>query len=213
MSELVVRLLQRAHQDRSYRTWLQQAQPEELSHLGLKLGQQAVLLSNLLLTNPFDPESLPDWDARYGLAFPWVDHRSLKIPWTALTTPLSQAKVALITTAGLYCRGDAPFAVENEADGDPTYRVIPVEKASQGLYVKHHLALVQAGANGDTNHLLPIHAAQQLCDEGIIGELAQHHYSFMGYIPSPRPLLEHSAPAVAEHLRAEQVDAVILMPA
>src|SRR5713226_3041398 len=124
MSELVVRLLHRARQDSSYRSWLQRAHPEELAHLGLKRGQQAVLLSNLLLTSPFDQNSLPDWDARYGQAFPWVDNRSQDIPWTAFTTPLSQAKVALITTAGLYCCDDAPFAIENEADGDPTYRVI-----------------------------------------------------------------------------------------
>ncbi|MBV9228753.1 MAG: hypothetical protein JOZ18_05510, partial [Chloroflexi bacterium] len=80
MSELVIRLLHRARHDSSYRTWLQQAQPEELTHLGLKPGQQAVLLSNLLLTSPFDQDDLPDWDTRYGHAFPWIDNRSQNIP-------------------------------------------------------------------------------------------------------------------------------------
>lgn len=96
MSELLVKLLQRARQDATYRAWLQSATTEELQGIGLKPGQQAVLLSNLLLTTPFRQEDLPDWDARYGHAFQWVDNRTQPIPWTPLTVPLQQAKVALI---------------------------------------------------------------------------------------------------------------------
>jgi len=213
MSERVVAALDRAKHDYVYREWLLQATPQELTRQGLKLGQQAVLLSNLLLTIPFSPENLPDWDVHYGHAFPWMDLRTQVIPWTPFEIPLQQAKIALITTAGIYRCDEKPFDTQDEEYGDPSYRLIPVETSSQALCVKHHLALVQPGTNGDTNHLLPLRAVRQLRDEGIIGELASGHYNFMGYIPSTSPLLEQTAPEVAMLLRAEQVDAVILTPA
>ncbi|HEY6410023.1 MAG TPA: glycine/sarcosine/betaine reductase selenoprotein B family protein, partial [Ktedonobacteraceae bacterium] len=97
--------------------------------------------------------------------------------------------------------------------GDPTYRVIPLETPLDGLCVKHHLVLVQPGKDGDIGHLFPLRAARQLYEEGMIGELAASHYSFMGYIPYTQPLVELTAPDIAQRLRAEQVDAVILTPA
>lgn len=212
MSELVVSLLRRAR-DPVYRSWLQAATPEDLSALGLKRGQQAVLLSNLLLTSPFNPQDLPDWDDRYGAAFAWVDNRELPIPWTPFTKPVQKAKIALVTTAGIYRYDDQPFAVRDEERGDPTYRVIPLETPLDGLCVKHHLVLVQPRKDGDTGHLFPLRAVRQLYEDGMIGEPAATHYSFMGYIPYTQPLVEQTAPAVAQRLRAERVDAVILTPA
>jgi|SRR5579859_4507427 len=213
MSELVVTLFRRAQGDASYQAWLQKATPEELSEIGLKKGQQAVLLSNLLLRSPFKQVDLPDWDTLYGHIFPWVDNRAQPIPWTPFKTPLHESKVALITTAGVYACEDQPFITDDEERGDPSYRVISRSTPPGSLCVKHHLALVQAGLGGDTNHLLPLKAARRLCDERIIGDLAQHHYSFMGFIPDTQPLIEDAAPDVANRLRAEQVDAVILTPA
>jgi D-proline reductase (dithiol) PrdB len=188
------------------------ATPDELTDLGLKLGQQAVLLSNLWLTSPFRPEDLPDWDARYGHAFPWVNYRSQAIPWTPFETPIQHAKVAFITTAGLYRCEDQPFDTQDEERGDPSYRIIPTETSREALCVKHHLGLVGPGKGGDTNHLLPLHLGRQLQQEGILGGLAAEHYSFMGYIPHTQPLIERTAPEVALHLCADQVDAAILIP-
>ncbi len=156
MSERVVALLRRARNDQDFRTILLRAAPDELSNLGLKPGQQAVLLSNLWLTSPFQPEDLPDWDARYGHAFSWVDYRSQAIPWTPFKTPFQHAKVAFITTAGLYRCEDSPFDTQDEEHGDPSYRIIPTETSPEALCVKHHLGLVGPGFDGDTNHLLPV---------------------------------------------------------
>jgi len=212
MSELVVALLQRAQNDQHFQAELLLATPNELLALGLKPGQQAVLLSNLLLTNPSQSGDLPDWDARYGHAFPWIDCSTRPIPWTPFDTPLRHAKIAFITTAGIHKCSDLPFNTQDEERGDPSYRVIPMETPPEALCVKHHLTLVGPGVGGDTNHLLPLHVARQLLQEGIIGALSTEHYSFMGYIPHTRPLLERTAPEVALRLRAEGVDAVILIP-
>ena len=87
-----------------------------------------------------------------------------------------------------------------------------METPSEALCVKHHLTLVGPGVDGDTNHLLPLKVARHLLQEGSIGELSAEHYSFMGYIPYTQPLLERTAPEVALRLRAERVDAAILIP-
>jgi D-proline reductase (dithiol) PrdB len=208
----LVALLQRAQHDQHFQAEVLRATPIELLALGLKPGQQAVLLSNLLLTSPFQSGDLPNWDTRYGHAFPWIDCSSLPIPWTPFVTPLRHAKIAFITTAGIHQCADLPFNTQDEERGDPSYRVIPMETPPQALCVKHHLTLVGPGVGGDTNHLLPLQVARQLLQEGIIGALSADHYSFMGYIPHTQPLLERTAPEVALRLRAEGVDAAILIP-
>ncbi len=43
------------------------------------------------------------------------------IPWTPLKQPLSQCKVALLTTGGVHLKTDPPFNMEDK-EGDPTYR-------------------------------------------------------------------------------------------
>jgi len=50
-------------------------------------------------------------------------------PWTPLHQPLSACTVALVTTAGVHLKDDAPFDI-GDKEGDPTYRVIPLRKMS-----------------------------------------------------------------------------------
>jgi hypothetical protein len=52
------------------------------------------------------------------------------IPWTPLAKPLAEARIALVTTAGINVRGvEPPFDYEREQAnpmwGDPTYRRLP----------------------------------------------------------------------------------------
>jgi hypothetical protein len=154
MSQTLLELVERAQHNEEIRTTLLQATPEQLAARGLMLAQQAVLISNLLLTRPFQLEDLPDWDTRYGHAFSWADLRVQPVPWTPFAVPLAQARIALITTAGIYRRQDQPFETLDEERGDPSYRVIPLETLPEDLRVRHHLALVRPGAGGNINHLL-----------------------------------------------------------
>ena len=63
-------------------------------------------------------EDLSDTARQGHLNFPAMEHDDA--PFAPLSKPLSEAKLALVTTAGLHLRGDAPFS-----SGDQTYRVIP----------------------------------------------------------------------------------------
>jgi hypothetical protein len=46
-----------------------------------------------------------------------------------------------------------------------------------------------------------------------VGRAASSHYSIMGYILDPEELLQETVPAIIEHLEADQVDIVVLIPA
>jgi D-proline reductase (dithiol) PrdB len=67
----------------------------------------------------------------------------------------------------------------------------------------------------DINIVLPIQRFQELVDQGRVGDLAQHAYSFMGYqgFPPDTTVWEQTTgPEVAEKLRTEGVDCVLLTP-
>jgi D-proline reductase (dithiol) PrdB len=144
----------------------------------------------------------------------------LPIPWTPLSRPLSECQFGLVTSGGLYHRGvEPPFDLEREklepTWGDPTYRSLPADVQQMEVGASH-LHLNTRDMLEDLNILLPIHRFQELAAEGRIGGLARHAYSFMGYQgfpPDTTAWQEVYGPQVAEKLKAEEVDCVLLTPA
>ena len=139
------------------------------------------------------------------------------IPWTPLRKPLAECRFALVTTAGLYIKGEQePFDLDRERReptwGDPTYREIPssVEQTRIGAA---HLHLNTEDLEADLNIVLPVHRFQELAEAGEIGGLAERHYSFMGYQQSSDEWRERYGPAVGQRMVEEQVDAALLTPA
>ena len=144
----------------------------------------------------------PSFDYFYGAYYPWAP----------FTKELKAAKVALITTGGLHLKNDRPFDLINELNGDPTYRVIPSGTSMDQLMITHgHYD--QSQTEKDLNTVLPLERLQELKAEGAIGAVAPYHYSFRGYLPNYKPLMELYAPEVSEQLKWAQVDAVVLAPA
>jgi len=144
----------------------------------------------------------------------------LPIPWTPLPRPLSGCKFGLITSGGLYHRTvEPPFDVARERQeptwGDPTYRTLPTD-VRQAEVGASHLHINTRGVLADINILLPIHRFQELAAEGRIGGLAKQAYSFMGYQGFPPDTTAWRGtygPQVAEKLKAEGADCVLLTPA
>ena len=52
------------------------------------------------------------------LMWPCLEHDDA--PWTPMSKPLSESKVALVTTAGLHVRGDKPF-IATQPGGDTSF--------------------------------------------------------------------------------------------
>lgn len=147
----------------------------------------------------------------------WVKQQQLDEygppPWVPLAKPLAQCRVALVTTAGVHGKEDAPFDME-DTQGDATYRIIPRDVSRDALRITHDY-YDHRDADKDLNIVLPLDRLQELARERLISEAAPFHYSFMGHIDGPHisRLLTDTAPAVAQRLMREQVDAVVLTPA
>lgn len=138
------------------------------------------------------------------------------IPWTPAARPLSECKVALLSTAGLSMKGDTPFDMEferqNPTKGDASWRRLRAD-ATTGDIEANHLHIDTGYIDRDLNVALPLDRLRELADEGIIGAVADSHYSIMGFQGNDSSrLVEGSAPEIAEAMRSEEVDLALLTP-
>ncbi len=60
--------------------------------------------------------------------------------------------------------------------------------------------------------MFPLTMLHDLVDTGVIASTAARHYSFMGFITRPLRLMMDTAPEVAQSLRDQDVDIVLLSP-
>jgi hypothetical protein len=139
------------------------------------------------------------------------------IPWTPLAKPVSEARFALVTTAGIYVKGlEPPFDAEREQRepmwGDPTFRRIHRD-VRQDQIGGSHLHINNRDLLADVNTVLPVQRFAELEAEGVIGSLAPTSYSFMGYQPNTTEWRQRYGPEVAGLMKDEAVDAVLLAPA
>lgn len=120
--------------------------------------------------------------------------------------PLRERRVAIVTTAGVHVRGDRPF--ENAA---ADYRVIPGDTPAGELIMSHmSVNFDRTGFQEDTNVTFPLGRLQELRANGVIGSVADFHYSFMG--AAPIRTLEPKARELALLLKKDRIDAVLLTP-
>jgi len=137
------------------------------------------------------------------------------IPFTPLPKPLPDCTVALVTTAGVARNDDRPFDQEGERRnpwwGDPSFRTIPLGTTERDVRL-YHLHIDPRFGEADLDVVLPMRRLSELASKGMVGRVARTHYSIMGYILEPTELVETTAPAIAERMHAEGVDAAALVP-
>ena len=139
-----------------------------------------------------------------------------EIPWTAPTTRLADSKVALLSTAGLSMAGDPPFDMDGERRqplwGDPSWRRIGADATSTNIEV-NHLHIKTDYIREDLNVALPLDRLRELEEDGVVGSVADTHYSTMGYQGADTSVLENeSAPEIARSLLDEGVNLLLLAP-
>jgi D-proline reductase (dithiol) PrdB len=133
-------------------------------------------------------------------------------PGARLRKPLAQARVAVVTTAGLFAPGQRPFDTSIRS-GDDSYRILDANADLASLRIGHRSdAFDIRGLESDRNLALPLDRLRSLVLEGVIGEVATRHFSFMGSIVAPGRLIRESAPEVARALADDDVDAILLTP-
>jgi D-proline reductase (dithiol) PrdB len=126
-------------------------------------------------------------------------------PWTP-APPLKQARVALISTAGLSRRDDVRFR-----NGAIDYRLIPGDVDPNELIMSHvSVNYDRSGFQQDVNVVFPLNHLRTLAAAGEIGGLSRWHYSFMGATDPHR--VADSGHQVGKLLKDDGVDVVLLAP-
>jgi D-proline reductase (dithiol) PrdB len=140
---------------------------------------------------------------------PW---ESQDVPWTAVAKALADSSIAVVTTAGVHHNYQEPFNML-DPDGDPSYRIIDLKSPLSSLMITHDY-YDHADADKDINIVFPIERLKEFEKEKIIGQVAELHYGFMGHITGRHllTLINKTAPEVAQRLKQDKVDIVLLTP-
>jgi D-proline reductase (dithiol) PrdB len=151
-------------------------------------------------------EDLSEIERQAVLSFPFIEHDDS--PRASLEKPLSRAKLALVTTAGIHLRGDASFS-----RGDQGYRVIPSRTPPREIVQSHtSIGFDRVPLYRDINVSFPVDRVRELVERGVIGSLSDRFYSFLGAQRDPHRIIERTGPEVADRLRDEGADLVVLTP-
>jgi D-proline reductase (dithiol) PrdB len=127
-------------------------------------------------------------------------------PWVT-GPPLAERRVAIMTSAGLHRAGEPPFGAI-----DLSYRVIHGSTPAHELTMTHSsIHFDRTGFRADANVVFPIDRLHELAREGVIGSVADFHYSLMG-AGWPPQAIEPTMRELAARLRDDAVDAVCLAP-
>lgn len=128
--------------------------------------------------------------------------------WAAMAKPLSECRIGVIVSAGAYVAGQVAFYYKD----DTSLRRIPKTAEAKDIRFAHVTDYMLGDAREDPNCLVPVDALRRLETEGFVGEVAETIYACMGGIYSQRKARETVIPALLDAMRAEQVDAVLLVP-
>ena len=120
--------------------------------------------------------------------------------------PLSERRIAVISTAGLQRRGDRPFTF-----GAIDYRIVPAETPADDLVLCHVSPNFDRSAfQQDVNVIFPLDRLREFAAEGTIGSVANYHYTFMG--ASDPVLMKDAALDMVAPMKQDAVDTVLLVP-
>ena len=129
-----------------------------------------------------------------------------KNPAFVIPKPLSDSKVAIVTSASLHHEDDDDFA-----PSDTGYRVL--EKDRRDIVVGHWSPNFDAsGVSADLNVVFPIDRLQELENQGVIGAVSEVHIAVAGNQFDLSGIRLDGGPSAAALLNKHEVDVVLLTP-
>lgn len=132
-------------------------------------------------------------------------------PWTPFEKELSEACIALISSAGIFRDDQPPF--DSWAVNDLSFREIPVDTPFERLRL-HHNYFDHRDAVKDLNCVFPIHRLKELEGAGVIGRLASKAVTLgMGRLYKRTALMQETVPEIVSVLKEEGADATFLLAA
>lgn len=119
--------------------------------------------------------------------------------------PLSDRRIAVVSTAGLMHSNDPPFSL-----GAVDYRIIDAESDEPILMSHISTNFDRSGFVQDTNLVMPLDRLGTMAEQGEIGSMARYHYSFMGATEPEK--MKPAAEQLAATLRGDEVTGLLLVP-
>jgi len=170
-------------------------------------------------------EQIEEWRRRYagwqkerdasggnddiGESYPFVKNRHA--PFSPVRRALPMLNLALISSAGAYLDGTAPFDT-TAPGGDLSFREIPAQIEPEDLRFSAR-GYDPAAVEADSNSLLPLARLLEFEGNGIIGQLNPVFWSCCGFIPDAGGLVEAMVPRLVERVARNEVQAALLIPA
>ena len=162
-------------------------------------------------------EDIEDWRRRFATwqpsdnlrDYPFVKNR--RAPFTPARRALPMLNLALVSSAGAYIDGTAPFDTSS-ATGDLTFREIPIEVEASDLRFAAR-GYDPAAVEKDANTQVPVERLLEFEQNGIIGQLNPVFWSFSGFIPEAAMLVEELIPKLIQRVKRYEVQAALLVPA
>ncbi len=127
--------------------------------------------------------------------------------WCSLKKPLSESRVALLSSAALRLANQEPFIPRE----DLSYRRVASDPGAGVIVVDHHSGIGRVPKE-DPEIVFPRTALAELVDQRIVGMLSPFHLSFMGGVRRHREIENDLAPALAQELMQAEVDLALLVP-
>src|SRR5262245_28642384 len=168
-------------------------------------------------------EQIQEWRSRYdgweknnspdanelGGDYPWVYNK--RAPFTPARRALPMLNLALISSAGAYIDGTAPFDTHRSVE-EVQFREIPSEVEPEDLRFTSR-GYDPAAVEKDVNSQVPLKRLFEFESNGIIGQLNEVFWSFSGFIPDAATFAERKLPQLCERIKRYEVQAVLLIPA
>ena len=146
------------------------------------------------------------YDALGYPPYGWV-HSEDPPAFVKLSKPLSECRVGLIASGGVYRQGQIAFHYRDDA----SYRIVDRDVPNSELRASH-FAYDLRDARQDINVVFPLEPLRTLASRGVIGEVAPEAYTFMGGIYSARKVREELAPALVDRMITQRADVALLVP-
>jgi D-proline reductase (dithiol) PrdB len=169
-------------------------------------------------------ENIAEWRKRYaawiedrgavagddvGDSYPFVKNK--RAPFSPARRALPMLNLALISSAGAYIDGTAPFDT-TAPHGDLNFREIPSQIEPEDLRFAAR-GYDPTAVQSDSNSLLPLGRLFEFESNGIIGQVNPVFWSFSGFIPDAAALVEEMVPRLVERVKRYEVQAALLIPA
>jgi hypothetical protein len=128
--------------------------------------------------------------------------------YTPLEKPLAESRLGMISTSGAYAIGQRAYHYKD----DTSMRALPKDTPADQIHFSHLTENYLVNARKDPNCMFPIDQLRDAEADGLVGELAPDLFSCMGAVYSQRRAREELLPEALARFKAQEVDAVVLVP-